>query len=270
MGCNGSSMPSMMGQGNLANNCTEETGHIYIKRYVPLLILLLTVFCFSLTACTTKSHRGGGVQSGPYKGPKGTKPYTIRGITYYPLASGVGFSEEGIASWYGKDFHGKKTANGEVYDMYGMTAAHKLLPFNTQVRVTNLNNGKSIVVRVNDRGPFVEKRVIDLTHTGASNLGMLGPGTTRVRVESVGAVAGLSEGDMKGTFYVQVGAFSSQANAKRLSSQIKNSGKGSRYYYADMVGFWRVQVGPYSSLQQAENARAGLRSTYPGCFVVAQ
>ncbi len=202
---------------------------------------------------------------------RGSKPYTIRGVTYYPLASGVGYSEDGIASWYGKDFHGKKTANGEIYDMYGMTAAHKLLPFNTKLKVTNLSNGKSIIVRVNDRGPFVEQRIIDLTHTGAKNLGMMGPGTARVRVESVGAVAGLSQGgDMKGTFYVQVGAFGQQENAKRLSERIKSTGKGSRYYYADMVSFWRVQVGPYSSLQQAESARTSLLGTYPNCFVVAE
>ena len=111
------------------------------------------------------------------KGPRGTKPYTIRGKTYYPLLSAHGFRETGIASWYGPDFHGKLTANGERYDMHGMTAAHKLLPFGTQVKVTNKSNGRSIVVRVNDRGPFVANRVIDLTRTGADRLA--GPHASR-------------------------------------------------------------------------------------------
>ena len=241
------------------------------RLFMPLLTLC---FCLLLNGCHFSRIGGSGSGSGGGSGGgavRGSKPYTNREITYYPLASGVGYSEEGIASWYGKDFHGKKTANGETYDMYGMTAAHKLLPFNTKLKVTNLSNGKSIVVRVNDRGPFVEQRVIDLTHTGATNLGMMGPGTARVRVESVGAVAGLSQaGDMKGTFYVQVGAFGQKENAKRLSERIKSTGKGSRYYYADMVSFWRVQVGPYSSLQHAESARSSLLGTYPNCFVVAE
>ena len=242
------------------------------RLYTPLLMLC---FCLLLSGC--HFNRIGGSGSGSSGGSsgggavRGSKPYTIRGVTYYPLASGVGYSEEGVASWYGKDFHGRKTPNGEIYDMYGMTAAHKLLPFNTKLKVTNLSNGKSIVVRVNDRGPFVEQRIIDLTHTGAKNLGMMGPGTAKVRVESVGAVAGLSrEGDMKGTFYVQVGAFGQRENAIRLSERIKSTGKGSRYYYSDMVSFWRVQVGPYTSLQHAESARTSLLGTYPNCVVVAE
>lgn len=237
-----------------------------------LAISLLGLACLIFSGCFNLS--GGKIQGGggSYKsGPaKQSKPYTIRGVTYYPLASGVGFSEEGIASWYGRDFHGKKTANGERYDMYGMTAAHKLLPFNTDVRVTNLSNGKSVVVRVNDRGPFVEKRVIDLTHTAASKIGMLGPGTCRVRVESVGAVAGMTAGDMSGNFYVQVGAFGQKQNAQRLSANLNNSGNRSRVYYSEMVNFWRVQVGPYKSLQQAESAKSSLRGQFSGCFVVAE
>ena len=245
-----------------------------LPQWLPLLpVLLIVSFCLVLSGCYFNRLGGSGSTGGTSSGSgkvKGSKPYTIRGVTYYPLASGVGYSEEGVASWYGKDFHGKKTANGEIYDMYGTTAAHKLLPFNTKVKVTNLSNGKSITVRVNDRGPFVEKRVIDLTHTGAQSLGMLGPGTAKVKVESVGAVAGMSQGDMKGTFYVQVGAFGQKENAKRLSERIKSSGKGSRYYYSDMVAFWRVQIGPYSSLQTAENARSSLLGTYPNSFVVAE
>ncbi|MBQ4133316.1 MAG: septal ring lytic transglycosylase RlpA family protein [Desulfovibrionaceae bacterium] len=242
--------------------------------------LLLFALGLLASGCSV-GGRGGfsGAPQGEYdpalKPSKGSKPYTIRGKTYYPLASGVGFSEEGIASWYGKDFHGKKTANGEIYDMYGMTAAHKLLPFNTQVKVTNLRNGKSIITRINDRGPFVEKRVIDLSYTGAKSLGMIGTGTAPVRIESIGAVDGISRGEregtfeMRGTFYVQVGAFGNKQNAVRLTNRIKARGRSARYYYSDMVDFWRVQIGPYNTLNRAEDACDSLRGEYPGSFVVA-
>lgn len=238
------------------------------------MLFILALVCAGCHLSGSSGSQGG--YDPALKPAKGSKPYTIRGKTYYPLASGVGFSEEGIASWYGKAFHGKKTANGETYDMYAMTAAHKLLPFNTQVRVTNLRNGKSIITRINDRGPFVEKRVIDLSYTGAKNLGMLGTGTAPVRIESVGAVSGISRSgrsgtfEMRGTFYVQVGAFANKQNAVRLASRIKAGGRNSRYYYSDMVDFWRVQIGPYNTLNQAEDACDALRSQYPGSFVVAQ
>ena len=224
-----------------------------------LLAALLLQGCAMFSSAPT--HRGGSGQG---------KPYTIRGKTYYPLTSGDGFVEEGIASWYGSDFHGKTTANGERYDMYSMTAAHKILPFNTQVKVTNLQNGKSIVVRVNDRGPFVADRVIDLTHTGATKIGMMGPGTARVRVETVGAVPAIKNGDIMGNFYVQVGAFSRKDNAERLVAKFKSQGLNARMYYVDYIYLWRVQAGPYPSVNAAESARGDLLAHYPGSFVVAE
>ena len=211
------------------------------------------------------------VQKGPVKrGAPGTKPYTIRGRTYQPLLSAHGFREEGVASWYGPDFHGKKTANGERYDMHGMTAAHKLLPFNTQLKVTNTRNGKSIMVRVNDRGPFVADRIIDLTRTGAKELDMLGSGTAPVIIESVGTVAGLKDGDLTGRFYVQVGAFGQESNARNLVRKIGTEGLDARTYFAENVNFWRVQIGPYPSLSKAESAAGTLAGRYPGNFVVAE
>jgi rare lipoprotein A len=113
------------------------------------------------------------------------KPYEIMGQWYYPIDSSDGFREKGIASWYGKDFHGKDTANGERYNMYAYTAAHKTLPLPTYVRVTNLQNGKSLVVRVNDRGPFVAGRVIDLSYASAVAIGMHIQGTAPVLVEAL-------------------------------------------------------------------------------------
>ena len=255
------------------------------------------VFLFSLLAlalafsygCLGKKTVPGGVYGPGYGGgqtggqggtggqaPRGTKPYTINGKTYYPLFSADGYGEEGIASWYGKDFHGKLTASGEVYDMHGMTAAHKLLPFGTMVRVTRLDNGRSIIVRINDRGPFVENRIIDLTRSGAEQLGMIQTGTARVRVESVGAVPGLTPGtdpgtyDLKGNFYVQVGAFSNPDNARGLVAALKARGINARSYFAEQVGFWRVQVGPYASVNSAETASARYEGEFPGNFVVAE
>ncbi len=114
------------------------------------------------------------------------RPYEIRGIKYYPTVVNVGDIFHGNASWYGPDFHGKSTSNGETYNMYDMTAAHKTLPMNTIVKVTNKNNGKSTVVRINDRGPFVETRIIDLSNTAARNIDMIGVGTAPVKVEILG------------------------------------------------------------------------------------
>ena len=236
---------------------------------------ILLASCLLLLAAAGCSGKRLGSDSPPggqpsTTQPRGTKPYTVMGQTYHPLLSAHGYSEEGIASWYGKDFHGKKTANGETYDMHGMTAAHKLLPFGTQLRVTNLDNGRSITVRVNDRGPFVANRVIDLTHTGAEKLDMVGPGTARVRLESIGTVPGQRGGDLIGNFYVQVGAFTVKENAHNLAKTLQSRGTPSRVIFVPDIGFHRVQVGPYSSLTAAESAATSLQDTYPNNFVVAQ
>ncbi len=114
------------------------------------------------------------------------RPYVIRGVKYYPNVVSVGDKFKGRASWYGPDFHGKFTSNGEIYNMYDMTAAHKTLPMNTIVKVTNRSNGKSAVVRINDRGPFVDTRIIDLSKSAAKKINMIGAGTTLVAVEVLG------------------------------------------------------------------------------------
>ena len=114
------------------------------------------------------------------------KPYVVRGIRYHPTVVSVGDRFEGNASWYGPKFHGRLTSNGEKYNMWGMTAAHKTLPMNTIVKVTNLRNGMSVVVRVNDRGPFVATRIIDLSKAAASKINMIGHGTAPVRLEILG------------------------------------------------------------------------------------
>lgn len=140
-------------------------------------LIIFIILSILLTGCGFKSWHKGGIAGG--------KPYTVRGKTYYPLKSAKGFIEEGIASWYGPGFHGKKTSNGEKFNQNAMTAAHKLLPFNTKVSVTNLSTGKTIVVRINDRGPFVNNRVIDLAKGAAIKLGIIGSGTARVLIKSL-------------------------------------------------------------------------------------
>ena len=201
-------------------------------------ITALAVLSFSLAGCGLMDYGGGGA------GTRGTKTYTVRGKTYRPYLSADGYREDGVASWYGRDFHGKTTANGERYNMYAMTAAHKLLPLGTKVRVTHLRNGKSIVVRVNDRGPFVGDRIIDLSYASAKELGMIGTGTARVRVEAIETFGGASPGDMNGSFYIQIAALSSQASAQELVRRLQNRNLGGRAFYAPSLGLWRVQVAP--------------------------
>jgi rare lipoprotein A len=210
--------------------------------------------------------------------PKGTfKPYTIAGKTYRPLlAADASYVEEGTASWYGPDFHGKPTACGEKYDMHAMTAAHKLLPMHTRLRVTNLDNGKEAGVRVNDRGPFVGERVIDLSYAAATSLGIVGPGTGRVRLEVVSG-AGMAREDVaraleRGSYYIQVGAFTDEGNADRLLASLRSGGyTGSRKVRALVGGvwYWRVQAGVLLGLQNALQALEGFGPEHPGAFIIA-
>lgn len=147
------------------------------------------------------------------------RPYTVLGKEYYPTIVSVGDSSTGRASWYGSDFHGKPTCNGEGYDMYAMTAAHKTLPMNTVVRVTNLENNRATVVRINDRGPFVASRIIDLSYAAAQEIGLVGKGSSDVRLDVLGfepsdartidytAMAAGPRQEVLSSFAVQIGAF---------------------------------------------------------------
>ncbi|HXH64072.1 MAG TPA: septal ring lytic transglycosylase RlpA family protein, partial [Mariprofundaceae bacterium] len=154
-------------------------------------LALAAITAMGLAACSTTSgyrHYPASLPSGAGGHTKTGTPYSVNGRTYYPLASAYGYDATGVASWYGRDFHGKRTADGEWYDMHAMSAAHPTLPLPTLVRVTNLDNGRQVVVRVNDRGPFVRNRLIDLSYAAAEELGFANKGTTHVRVQ---ALAGL-------------------------------------------------------------------------------
>jgi rare lipoprotein A len=197
------------------------------------------------------------------------RPYTVLGRTYQPLKSSQGYVEQGVASWYGTKFHGRQTALGERYDMYSMSAAHKLLPLPTYVQVRNLENGRSAVVRVNDRGPFHDNRIIDLSYAAASKLGMLGKGTALVEVRAIDPSAPKASGQLAsaasgGTpagnprIYIQVGAFGDPGNARRLQQRLQQHLSRS-VLIEDGGHVHRVQVGPLASVESADLVIAQLR-----------
>lgn len=190
------------------------------------------------------------------------RTYVALGNTYTPQTTRRAHREEGLASWYGRRFHGKKTASGERYDMYAMTAAHPTLPIPSYARVTALDTGKSVVVRINDRGPFHSKRIIDLSYTAAHKLGYLKGGSTRVRVESLDPAAYDTQGEaISEGVYLQVGAFSSADNARqlldRLTRELELDASQTRVVLNGSLH--RAQLGPYPSDAAAHSDRARVR-----------
>ncbi|MDF1579038.1 MAG: septal ring lytic transglycosylase RlpA family protein [Desulfurivibrionaceae bacterium] len=216
--------------------------------------------------------------------PPTQKPYRIKGKTYYPIPSSEGFRETGLASWYGGYFHGRKTSNGETYNMHGTTAAHKTLPMNTFLLVENLENGREMTVRVNDRGPFHKGRIIDISRTGAEKLGFIDKGTTRVRITALGEAAAYGEAGKtvkkfkdhpdfrRGEFYVQIGSFVDEKNARRLRDKMSTRGRIvviQKFDRGDQL-FFRVQVKAGTTLDEAELVEKTLnRSGFPEAYVVA-
>jgi rare lipoprotein A len=217
--------------------------------------------------------------------------YDVLGRRYYVLPSSAGYRERGIASWYGKDFNGLSTSGGETYDMYAMTAAHKTLPIPTWVEVTNLANHRRVIVKINDRGPFVDNRLIDLSYGAAKALDMIRTGTASVEVRALGAPAAgelhadapppkradrgfslisqavadtVQPGDRPmRPMFLQVGAFAERGNAVKLLQRLKahgyadvfmtSAGKGTRALH-------RVRIGPFSGTAEFERLSRGLRS----------
>ncbi|HEX2197236.1 MAG TPA: septal ring lytic transglycosylase RlpA family protein, partial [Burkholderiales bacterium] len=173
------------------------------------------------------------------------RPYTVFGRNYVPLASLQPFRQRGLASWYGKRFHGQKTASGETYDMYAMTAAHPTLPIPSYARVTHVASGRSVVVRVNDRGPFHPGRIIDLSYAAAHRLGYVQAGHAQVEVESL-----LVENK---AVWLQVGAFRSRENAESMRARIAGELAGIQDKIEVLLAdsLWRLHVGPYGSQDDA-------------------
>ncbi|OOZ37794.1 septal ring lytic transglycosylase RlpA family protein [Solemya velesiana gill symbiont] len=190
--------------------------------------------------------------------------YVVFGKRYYVMDSSKGYVERGVASWYGTKFHGRRTSSGEPYNMYAMTAAHKSLPLPTYVQVTNLRNGRSTVVKVNDRGPFHDNRIIDLSYAAATKLGILGQGTGLVEVRALEPgqsapkrryAAPEPSLPSKPGIFVQVGAFSSQYNADRLRERLTDElNRSIRIQRTERQGqqLYRVQVGPLTGVEQAD------------------
>lgn len=197
--------------------------------------------------------------------------YKVLGKRYVVLATEDGYLERGVASWYGPTFHGENTSNGEKYDMYGMTAAHKTLPLPCYARVTNLKNGRTIVVRINDRGPFVANRLIDLSYTAAAKLDMLKEGTTLVEVRALTVKEpddlARSAQDPPPALYVQVGAFADQSNAQRVLDRLHTGGLPSAFILAPPDGkppLYRVRLGPVNTVPEFDQLAARLKGLgYP-------
>ncbi len=261
-----------------------------------LLIPLLTL----LSACVAISRPGGYYEDdGPDARPpvdivgipdavpktepraaSGNNPYAVYGRTYTPLADAAGYREQGTASWYGKKFHGKRTSSGEPYDMYAMTAAHKTLPLPTYLHVRNLDNGRSVVVRVNDRGPFLHDRLIDLSYAAAAKLGILGNGTGRVEIEAIApddtatqtakvkiyplqlvspAMAAeeipVAAPEPATKLYLQVGAFTQHDNALSLRDRLEREALrpiSIQTTGADAARVYRVRIGPLASAEEGD------------------
>jgi rare lipoprotein A len=245
--------------------------------WVRLVACLLAVLL--IQACAGPSTHS----TAPPTKPGQPKPYRVMGTWYQPMEHARDFAEEGMASWYGEDFHGRKTSNGEIYDMYGMTAAHKTLPLGTYVRVRNTTNNRHVDVRVNDRGPFVRGRIIDLTYTAAKQIDILGPGTAPVQIEALGALDPTTKDASapryipmdyySGDFTFQIGAFTEKANAQRLvqklSAQYPNTHMAP--FFDGRRTFYRVRVGRSTTLEQAEQFEQSLKiKGFADTFIVAE
>lgn len=265
-------------------------GHFFHRLFPPLSLLALffLVSCSAPVAHVPVLRPPGRLLKripGKARVPPTQRPYRVDGHTYYPLPNAYGYREVGIASWYGRDFHGRKTSNGETYNMYAETAAHKTLPMGTHVLVRNLENGRQTVVRINDRGPFVKGRIIDLSLRAAQQLGMAKCGTARVEVIALGeAVAYRSGGRTyerflpyadpnRGVFFVQVGSFANRRNALRLRNRLLATRRKTvvQVFHADGTTYYRVQVRAGQTLRGARRVeRVMEKMGFPEAFVVAR
>ena len=282
--------------------------------------LIAAALAITLSGCGTPAKRPGGyyLDDGPGAKPpanldgipeavpraepinRGTsRPYVVMGRSYTPMTSHQPYQARGIATWYGRRYHGKPTASGEPYDMYAMTAAHTTLPIPSYARVTNLKNGRSVVVRVNDRGPFVDGRIIDLSYTAAHRIGVLGGGSAMVEVEAIlprnyGAllaapaqpvpaaplpespppVAARDPGSPAaqpipvaaetGGHFLQLGAFGSRENAENFLTRMKAQmdGLADNLHVFPRDGLYRVHAGPYASQPEARQAAERINQTF--------
>lgn len=268
-----------------------ERGLHAVRLGALVLALSLAAGCASRGVETPSASAPPGTADSP-RGTRGNPPfYEVFGRRYHVLDTSEGYLERGLASWYGRDFHGKPTSGGEPYDMNALTAAHKTLPIPTWVEVRNLSNGKRVLVRVNDRGPFVDERIIDLSYRAAQEIDMVENGTARVEVRALGgppadgpAVAQRGEpraaasqgfslineavadtpraGDqLFRQAYVQVGAFSEQRNATRMLQRLQSNGLENSFVETRREGsarLHRVRIGPLDGAREYDRISAAL------------
>jgi rare lipoprotein A len=221
----------------------------------------------------------------PYK-KANHRPYTIRGVRYTPMQTGLGYSATGEASWYGQKFHGHLTSNGEIYDMYAMSAAHKTLPLPSFARVTNLENGRQVVLRINDRGPFHGGRLIDLSYAAAMKLDVLSTGVAKVKLDviHVSENGQVNIGNSQSLNYLKASepntpnkAFFIQVAALRNKQKITRMAKGLKslyqvpYHTPEKGGMYRLQLGPINDEKVASELLAELKQNgYDGAYKVYQ
>lgn len=218
-------------------------------------------------------------------GPATQRPYVIDGRRYYPIPSAQGYRETGIASWYGGKFHGRKTSNGERYDMHAKTAAHKTLPMGTMLLVRNRENGRGTVVRINDRGPFVKGRIIDLSYAAARDIGLVQKGTARVEIIALGEAAEhakptpsqpvkLKHQDFNvGRFYIQVGSFEKKKDARKLAKKFAALGRDViiQSFPAAGTQLFRVMVFSGTALDAAKRYERYLeKNGFPYALIIAR
>lgn len=264
-----------------------------IRHFLPLLLALPLV-----AACSPFPEHVAGPAAPPAPGTASANcapdssqagdSYVVFGRRYHVLNDAKGYDDRGIASWYGPNFHGKLTSSGASYNMYGMTAANKVLPLCTWVKVTNLKNGRSAIVQINDRGPFVANRIIDLSYAAAKRIGMITDGTALVEVQSIAAPSKTPPANLEQVsktypaprlhhrpeLYVQVGAFSEQDNAERLRARLVLRQVGSIAISPTKVNghkYFRVLVGPLDTVNEVDTLTARLdRLGYSDTSVVIQ
>ena len=271
--------------------------YLYSTRILHLSLLA----CLTLTGCSfTRYHDSGpraeiNVARIPNAVPRveplstngNPQSYTVLGRTYHVLRSSRGYDERGIASWYGTKFHGHTTSNGEIYSMYKMTAAHKTLPIPSYVQVTNLENGRKVIVRINDRGPFHPNRIIDLSYVAAKKLGIASNGTGLVEVRSIDPRNWHPERSVptpvktryraplsaENTLYIQAGAFASRYNAEQLKKKLDvllpRQNVQMAYLASDKL--YRVRVGPLPNVDAADKVAQTISNNgYPEPHVVIE
>ncbi|MDC0336545.1 septal ring lytic transglycosylase RlpA family protein [Pseudodesulfovibrio sp.] len=248
-----------------------------------IIVLIVTLAVLGMAGCSKRIYSTPPSSSTkPVSLPKNydpkTNPYTVMGKRYYPLKSAAGYDEVGKASWYGKDFHGKKTANGYIYNMYGVSAAHKTLPLGTQVRVTNLENNRSVVLTINDRGPFVHGRILDLSYGAAKALGSVERGVVKVRITAIGTIPVRAASKTASPvttpkyFHVRVGAFADRENAERTHRRLVASGfEGAKITTVNRDGrtLHIVQAGSFISREKAERVLENLKDDFPSCYIIS-